>query len=64
MKGAPRVRKDRTRRGTFPRVSSVAGVLARQEARTATTPKDTQGMHFIKPGSRNPRKVTRLCEWS
>lgn len=55
----PRVRKQRNRKGTFPRASSPAGVAKRQEVRAANTPKDGHGMHFIKPGSRNPRKVTR-----
>lgn len=59
MKGNPRVRKNRTRRNILPRVSSVKGTEARQEARAAATPKHAPKLHFIRPGSRNPRKVTR-----
>jgi hypothetical protein len=62
VKGAPRIHKDRNRKGTFRRASSPEGVEQRQQARIATMPKETRGkgaLHFIKPGSRNPRKVTR-----
>lgn len=59
MKGNPRVRRDRTRRNPLPRASSPAGVEARQDRRVATVPKNDKKLHYIKPGSRNPRKVTR-----
>lgn len=59
MSGGPRIHKDRTRKGWLRRASSPAGVQQRQEFRELLTPKDSKGFHFIRPGSRNPRKVTR-----
>lgn len=55
----PRKHKQRGRRGTYPRLSSPEGVIKRYQARIAATPNDDGGNHYVKPGSRNPRKVSR-----
>jgi hypothetical protein len=48
------------RRSTLPRLSSPEGIDARADLRVATMPKDPKGGRaYRKPGSRNPRKVSR-----
>jgi hypothetical protein len=57
-----------SRKGTLPRVSSLKGVLKRQEIRVNRHEATVQALRkandktfrgFTKPGSRNPRKIGR-----
>jgi hypothetical protein len=50
-----------TARNTKPRIGSPEGVEVRHDVRAAHTPNGTNDrkLTYIKPGSRNPRKVGR-----
>lgn len=53
------MKQPRPRRNTLPRISSLKGVEARQEARRNTMPKAKHRGEYTMPGSANRRKVGR-----